>query len=152
MEQNQVPDLASVLRTLASFVPPAAAQAPSYPGAPTEDLSEQYQPDQPSLLPGLAISLRGHEGSKGGPSLENVTQETLLPKDPRLRPQPQHRSSIPLPTAATVGPPTPLIDPASITEWRQGLRCVNKISAQNPSFKRVIQHVSVRTVAELSGS
>ncbi|KAJ9668059.1 hypothetical protein H2201_001865 [Coniosporium apollinis] len=141
MEQNQVPDLASVLRTLASFAPLATSQASPHPGVPTEDFSAQYQPDQPSLLPGLGIHPHGYTGSNGAPPSGDVIQEALPPRDPQLQPQPQHRTSIPPPSTVAEGTATSLIDPASITEWRQGLRCVNKVSAQNPSFKRVIQHM-----------
>ncbi|KAJ4993095.1 hypothetical protein SVAN01_01447 [Stagonosporopsis vannaccii] len=51
--------------------------------------------------------------------------------DPRLigrSPQPQ---PVPKPQARSS---TPLIDPATIIDWKQGLRCVSKIAAQNPQF------------------
>lgn len=36
---------------------------------------------------------------------------------------------------------TPLIDPSTITEWKQGLRCVNKIATQNPEFVPAVRKV-----------
>jgi hypothetical protein len=32
-----------------------------------------------------------------------------------------------------------MIDPATITSWKHGLRCVNKIAAQNPNFIGTVQ-------------
>jgi hypothetical protein len=37
----------------------------------------------------------------------------------------------------------PLIDPATITEWSHGLRCVHKIATQNPYFKMAIRKASI---------
>lgn len=58
--------------------------------------------------------------------------------DPRLNAR--HQSTL----SSRQAPPksrtsTPIIDPATITEWKHGLRCVNKISAQNPAFVPAIQ-------------
>lgn len=33
------------------------------------------------------------------------------------------------------------IDPATITEWASGLRCVSKLSTQNPAFGNAIRNV-----------
>ena len=35
-----------------------------------------------------------------------------------------------------------VIDPATITEWTAGLRCVNKIAVQNRDFAAAIKRVS----------
>ncbi|KAF3034839.1 hypothetical protein E8E11_001928 [Didymella keratinophila] len=62
---------------------------------------------------------------------ESYLLQQQPPSDPRLAgrslqpqyiPKPQIRSS------------TPLIDPATIIDWKQGLRCISKIAAQNPQF------------------
>ena len=53
--------------------------------------------------------------------------------DPRLRPQSR--------SAATASP-NPVIDPATITTWQEGLRCVTKIAAQNAQFASSIRKVS----------
>jgi hypothetical protein len=74
------------------------------------------------------------------------TQQTLpyhQSADPRLlsrqatqpfppAPRPQDRTS------------TPLIDPATIIEWKQGLRCVSKIASQNPEFAASVRKVLLR--------
>ena len=52
-------------------------------------------------------------------------------EDPRLRPQ----------SRSGVASPKP-IDPATITAWQDGLRCVTKIAAQNAQFAISIRRVS----------
>jgi len=54
-------------------------------------------------------------------------------QDPRLRPQ----------SRSATASPKPMIDPATITTWQEGLRCVTKIAAQNAQFA-----VSIRRVSE----
>lgn len=56
--------------------------------------------------------------------------------DPRLVGRLLQPQSTPKPQVRSV---TPLIDPATIIDWKQGLRCISKIAAQNPQFS-----VSVR--------
>lgn len=51
--------------------------------------------------------------------------------DPRLQ---RGRSNTPLPDKS-------VIDPATITEWSAGLRCMSKIAAQNQSFAESIRMV-----------
>ncbi|KAK8252874.1 hypothetical protein HDK77DRAFT_164136 [Phyllosticta capitalensis] len=46
--------------------------------------------------------------------------------------------STPKPQAASAGKP-PMIDPATILDWAQGLRCITKIAAQNPGIKGAVQ-------------
>ncbi|KAJ4382113.1 hypothetical protein N0V86_002442 [Didymella sp. IMI 355093] len=63
-------------------------------------------------------------------------QDPYLPQqqstaDPRLAGRPSQPQSIPKPQVRSS---TPLIDPATIIDWKQGLRCVSKIAAQNPQF------------------
>lgn len=55
-----------------------------------------------------------------------------IPEDPRLRPQSR--------SAATASP-KPVIDPATITTWQEGIRCVTKIAAQNAQFAASIRKV-----------
>ncbi|KAF2226417.1 hypothetical protein BDZ85DRAFT_49843 [Elsinoe ampelina] len=40
-------------------------------------------------------------------------------------------------------PSGPVIDPATITEWSTGLRCVSKIATQNPNFANAIKSMIV---------
>ncbi|KAF2500597.1 hypothetical protein BU16DRAFT_523376 [Lophium mytilinum] len=123
----QVPDLASVLRTLASL-------APATPQQPGQDiaaslLQHQSEPFYDPTHPTQATSQ---------PST-NVEQLPVRPTSTRQdqRTVPQHRSSIQDPPRTSSAPP--LIDPATITEWSHGLRCVSKIAAQTPSFKMAIR-------------
>jgi hypothetical protein len=63
-------------------------------------------------------------------------QASYLPQqqpssDPRLSGRSLQPQSIPKPQTRSS---TPLIDPATIIDWKQGLRCVSKIAAQNPQF------------------
>jgi len=60
----------------------------------------------------------------------NDTPNLLSPSDPRITSQiksPQPQQSV--------------IDPAVITDWSHGLRCVTKIAAQNPHFADIINRV-----------
>lgn len=61
--------------------------------------------------------------------------------DPRLvgRSAPQHPQPTP---ASQQRSSTPLVDPSTITEWKHGLRCVNKIAAQNQDFAATIRKVA----------
>ncbi|PNS15767.1 hypothetical protein CAC42_4219 [Sphaceloma murrayae] len=38
-------------------------------------------------------------------------------------------------------PAGPVVDPATITEWSAGLRCISKIAAQNPNFAPAIKRM-----------
>ncbi|KXT18315.1 hypothetical protein AC579_956 [Pseudocercospora musae] len=55
------------------------------------------------------------------------------PQNPRLRPQ--SRSSV------GTAPVKPMIDPATITVWSEGLRCVTKLAAQNAQFAESIRRM-----------
>lgn len=118
-ENNGLPvnmDLEAILRTLASL--PKPEEQPS-----AQDPQQAY--DQ---YPGFETTQ--HDATPG--------QDTSYQaKDPRLAgrpvpsqlapPKPQYRSS------------TPLIDPATIIDWKSGLRCVSKIATQNPDFSASIR-------------
>lgn len=73
---------------------------------------------------------------KPGEQGQHQAQEQYLPHqqpttDPRLIGRPLQSQPVPKPQARSS---TPLIDPATIIDWKQGLRCVSKIAAQNPQF------------------
>ena len=68
-------------------------------------------------------------GGSSGPRDWRCTADAHLPA-PQPQPQPQPQA-IPKPQARLS---TPLIDPATIIDWKQGLRCVSKIAASNPEF------------------
>jgi hypothetical protein len=58
--------------------------------------------------------------------------------------QQRQTSLLPVPQARSS---TPTIDPATITEWKQGLRCVIKVAAQNPNFAASVRKVQKRILA-----
>ena len=62
---------------------------------------------------------------------ESYLPQQQAPSDPRLAGRSVQPQSIPRPQIRFS---TPLIDPATIIDWKQGLRCVSKITAQNPQF------------------
>lgn len=108
-------DLDAILATLAGLQKPQDEQALQHPSQAQEPL---FPPQELSYAP---------------PQQQHHHQEHT--PDPRLAgrshhpaPQPQ---AIPKPQARLS---TPLIDPATIIDWKQGLRCVSKIAASNPEF------------------
>ncbi|USW55045.1 hypothetical protein Slin15195_G083640 [Septoria linicola] len=113
-EQSGVSDLQAILATLAQYSAQAGQTAPTEPNTP--------QPDNASFT------------SKGSSTAQGnwAQQAPAKAHDPRL-PRPQSRSG------ATT--PKPMIDPASITIWQEGLRCVTKIAAQNTQFAASIKRM-----------
>jgi hypothetical protein len=115
-------DLAQILQTLANLpkahnAPAQIQQQPYDPTqvqAPAESHSQTYFPTQTGIPYGHQQS-----GALGliGRTPTPISQQQI----------PQNRAS------------TPMIDPATITEWKHGLRCVNKLAAQNPNFAGAIQ-------------
>jgi len=96
-QNYQVPDLASVLKTLASFAPQTQRQSP------------QPQPQNPSVA--QAPTSRG------------------------------------LDTPPAV--PTPkIIDPATITDWSSGLRCVMKTVAAHDNIIKEIRRVCCYSIVD----
>ena len=77
-----------------------------------------------------------HVDRHSTPDLQtNIESNGLQPPtekagDPRLRPQSRSTAS-----------PKPMIDPATITTWQDGLRCVTKLAAQNVHFAASIRRV-----------
>ncbi|KAH7380728.1 hypothetical protein BKA66DRAFT_465274 [Pyrenochaeta sp. MPI-SDFR-AT-0127] len=118
IEQNL--DLEKILATLANL--------------PRSE-NEAYQGQQLSYDPN-----QSHQGYQGRtqpyPTEHDVPYKQST--DPRLvgRPAPTHRQPPPRPQDRAS---TPLIDPSTITEWKQGLRCVSKIAAQNPEFAPAVR-------------
>ncbi|KAJ8114929.1 hypothetical protein OPT61_g3314 [Boeremia exigua] len=86
--------------------------------------------DLEAILRTLASLPKPEDQGQYQPQDQYVSQQQPA-ADPRLAgrslqpqpaPKPQVRSS------------TPLIDPATIIDWKQGLRCISKIATQNPQF------------------
>ena len=109
-------DLDAILRTLASLPKPEGHQSDLVSQQPYGQ-SLSFENAQPDSVHGQAVP-------------QTVPQHQVM--DPRLagRPTP---SQLPLPKSQ-VRSSTPLIDPSTIIDWKQGLRCVSKIAAQNPQF------------------
>lgn len=94
----------------------------------------QYAPPLPAPHPDNVVEQRTHaEQDSSTPS-----SQSLLPRADDPRPRPQSRN------AATASPKP--IDPATITTWQDGLRCVTKIAAQNAQFSVAIRKVRNRFV------
>jgi hypothetical protein len=116
-------DLAKILATLASLQQPGAS--------PAQDQQQSYDPNQ---------SYQSYqEDAQLYPPQQNLPYHQTA--DPRLanRPASQYTSTpTPRPQDRVY---TSLIDPATITDWKQGLRCVSKIAQQNPEFAASIRKV-----------
>lgn len=111
-ENNGLPvnmDLEAILRTLANLPKPEERQ-------PTQDQQQTYDQQHAALEQNLSYQQPTDPRLAG-----RSTPSQLAP------PKPQVRSSI------------PLIDPATIIDWKSGLRCVSKIAAQNPDFSASIR-------------
>jgi hypothetical protein len=121
----QQPDLQAILATLAQYSQQTATQpAPYQPAEPDRATPPAPTNNNPSAF------------------TQNAKVESA-PTDPRLRGRPQSRSVTPaqVPRQEQVQPPS-VIDPATITVWQDGLRCVTKIAAQNKLFEATIRRVS----------
>lgn len=118
------PDLATILATLASLPKPNTA--------PQGQQLQEYNPVQnypafqdPAQLYSTVPPTGGHWSA-----------------DPRLArcSEPQHQKPAPQPQDR---PSTPLADPSTITEWKQGLRFVSKSAVQNadlvPAIRKLIK-------------
>ena len=106
------PELQAILATLSKYTNPAGV-------APAADLN--------------ATAYTSNTNSFRDDSSISTPQPTVAerPNDPRLRPQ----------SRSAAASPKPLIDPATITTWQEGLRCVTKIAAQNAQFAASIRRV-----------
>jgi hypothetical protein len=110
-------DLEKILATLANL--------PKTESQPQQDAQQPY---------GTGQSYQWHDVPPTYPYEQSHHYQQQA--DPRLadrlhqQPTPQNRVS------------SPLIDPATITEWKQGLRCVSKVAAQNPGFASAVRKVT----------
>ncbi|KAF2645048.1 hypothetical protein P280DRAFT_546444 [Massarina eburnea CBS 473.64] len=109
-------DLAQILATLASLskpqTPPVEAPQQVYDRNPTQGHQATHQPPQ----------YPEHAHQHHDARLSN------RPAPPTHSPSlPQHRTS------------TPPVNPATITEWKHGLRCINKVASQNPDFASAVR-------------
>lgn len=119
MEANS---LQSILATLAQFEQP---KRPDLSQSTTSaNLPQQVVSFSAPLSNGSTTPLGEPPAAANGSALRH-------PQDLRLGSQPQSGTAT----------PKPMIDPASITQWQEGLRCVTKIAAQNAQFAICIQKV-----------
>jgi hypothetical protein len=127
------PDLSAILATLAQFSQQngAASPAPHLQTPRSQDTAQSTPPFQFGNASDAA-----HNATLPGLMLEGLAPQHST--DPRLRSRPQSRSVTPAPVKSSV------IDPATITTWQDGLRCVTKIAAQNKMFEASIKRVSGR--------
>ena len=109
------PDLTAILATLAQFAPPQDNSKGSHDTA-----------GDVATPPIVGAASREKSVPRFIPDMEK-------PKDPRLRPQSQ----------TSTASPKPMIDPATITTWQDGLRCVTKIAVQNAQFATCIKKVGL---------
>ena len=130
---TQQPDLQAILATLAQYSQqqPSSATPPPAP-----------QPIATSNNNTIAAQIdKNAQATSRNGSIETA------PADPRLRGRPQSRSTTPFqaqyvqPQPVQPQPPS-VIDPATITVWQDGLRCVTKIASQNKTFENSIRKVS----------
>ncbi|THW80436.1 hypothetical protein D6D19_00463 [Aureobasidium pullulans] len=127
------PDLASILATLAQFAPQQQEQQQAPPPAATTPTitdprlqRRQQQNAQSSFQPSYEKHPKPVDHSS---SSYNPQAAVFQPVKPQGRSTPQ-----PPKTFTPQQEQQTIIDPATITEWSAGLRCVTKIAAQNPMF------------------
>ena len=122
------PDLQALLATLSQYTPPVY----QHNGVQLPDLA-QLQAHLPTASTPWAFDVERSATSTPQPAAAILPAPTPRSQDPRLRPQRR---------AVTASPKPPQIDPATITSWQEGLRCVTKIAAQNAHFAERIKKVS----------
>ena len=131
--ENQAPDLASILRTLASLAPQSRQQG--QPHVQTQETSFPQVEHSPA-----------HQGWH-----QNYTQVAELPQTfpPQVEHPPVHQGwhqnvsqVAELPRTSPVTPAIKIVDPATITEWSAGLRCVMKTVAKHENMLHDIRRVS----------
>ncbi|KAK5680558.1 hypothetical protein LTS10_007490 [Elasticomyces elasticus] len=94
----------------------------------------QFTNATPDCLPTSqhdALSAYQYESPTAAPTTASIPAARA--HDPRLRPQ----------SRSATASPKPIVDPATIITWQEGLRCVTKIAAQNAQFA-----VSIRRMIE----
>ena len=114
----QPPDLATVLRTLAQFAPPAI------------DISPIQQPS--STAPFATELNRKIEEDYEPPEAETSAYNAPIPS--------QKRQNMPLQAHVPIKS-VPPVDPATITDWPNGLRHVMKAVARNEAIAHRIRKV-----------
>jgi len=126
------PELASILATLAQFAPPPT---------PAQNIQDPYREPPRSTIPPGFPTTENYVSQSHQQSYQQQQQQQQQPYaapvslDPRIRPQGRSTSTSIVEKI--------VIDPATITEWSAGLRCVSKIAAQNRLFGDTIRRVNI---------
>ena len=118
---NETPDLQSILATLAQFASPAQA------------VEHAVRVATPAIS-GTAPLENYQPTSPLQPTVDKA-------EDPRLRPH----------SRSDTASPKPIVDPATITKWQDGLRCVTSIAAKSSQFADSIRRVSLNRVVLAHG-
>ena len=129
-------DLAQILQTLANLPPMPEVTQQSQP--------QFYNPTQ------------GYYPTSASKHETNTPPPGPYQSSPSLDPTSnnwsslQHRQAPPKPQQCRNA--TPTIDPSTIVEWKHGLRCVNKVAAQNSNFAASVQKVRLQNTPGLCPS
>ncbi|KAI9766444.1 MAG: hypothetical protein M1840_006551 [Geoglossum simile] len=139
----QTPDLASILRTLASLAPkqpqPIAQPLPAtfeVPEAPLSLQSKAYELEEGEYEPPDSVcEIRDSQQS----TLDNVPERTTAAQERSSRDPRLHPASTPVSTrpAEVIAP----IDTTTITDWPAGLRYVMKAVAQSDAIMAKIKEM-----------
>jgi hypothetical protein len=122
-EDVQNLDLEQILRTLASL--------PKTESTQQQTQQQSYDPAQVQAPTESTLPYHHLQAPNGAPRVHELSA------DPRFMGRtPPPYSPYQAPQSRTS---TPTIDPATITSWKHGLRCVNKIASQNPNFVGTVQ-------------
>nr|POF13154.1 hypothetical protein CFP56_10302 [Quercus suber] len=122
MPGSNSPDLQSILATLSQFTSRQATP----PSHESEHPNESHLGVSQVASPDSLRDPPSHDALPPWPALQRSN-------DPRPRPQGHN--------VPTVKP----IDPATITSWQEGIRCVTKIAAQNTLFAAAIRKARPHT-------
>ncbi|KAI5210957.1 hypothetical protein AUEXF2481DRAFT_39059 [Aureobasidium subglaciale EXF-2481] len=137
------PDLASILATLAQFAPQQQdqQQPPQSTATPPAITDPRLQRRQQNQIIQSSNQTFHSQTSSQLQHNDHQSSNSYNPQAAIFQPvKPQGRSAPPPPRTSTPQQQEQtIIDPATITEWSAGLRCVTKIAAQNPGFAEKIR-------------
>ncbi|KAI9778874.1 MAG: hypothetical protein M1839_007837 [Geoglossum umbratile] len=137
----QTPDLASVLRTLASLAPkqPQPVQSLSatfgMPGVPPVLRTGGYEPEEGEYEPPEPPDSTREVRASPGPVPANAPERTTVVQGQSIRDPRLHLASTPASTRPTdTVDKSPPIDATTITDWSAGLKCIMKTVAQSDAI------------------
>lgn len=124
---NETPDLASVLRTLASI---SSSQR-------STDL--HYQPYDSRLAPQSNLNIAEPDDEYEPPPAQVHTSYQEQPNPQAWNQRPAYVQQVTRPSQQQAN----FVDPCTIIEWSAGLRCIMKTVARNESIVQEIRKVSM---------